>query len=512
MRQHSVVVRLAMLVALCSLSAPARAQVPGGGPAKTDCYVEWSGITPNKGKNLDCQDGDPSCDVDTTQNGVCVLGVGVCVAQTNVPECTPQQIDKVTVKAQPKTVKLGSVKIPVSPPVPPLTPITAPTCSAESIIRLPLKVTKKGTLKPSTKITLTATAIASAKPKKDKDILKIRCVPNNGGGECPVNAAGGPRELQLLAASAGTDLDNGWTGSSHNFPVVSNSELRVCLTGCGATSNPQCGEDEGQTAAVNGATFGAPLPLLASGVPVCVVNSFTGSKITGFTADMSTGAIMGGLVNLSSGVFLTSATQVCPRCSGSDVGQAGTCDSGGRSGRACTTSGVVNVANAAGNKTYTLSADCPPSGSPAGSIPIGLPLTTATSTLSGAPPCAGQTQLLPTGCGTCDSSPGASAACTGAACVGKTPAGECIDVKGGISQNCCTGNTSTPCFPNPIVRTGSTTPPAPAFPDPTFPKTGNVTVVGTYCESSSGSSTVDLVTGLPGPGAIVLPMAATWIQ
>jgi hypothetical protein len=157
MRQHSMIIGLA---ALCALSAPAGAQVPGGGPAKTDCYVEWSGITPNKGKNLDCQDGDPSCDVDGTQNGVCVLGVGVCVAQTNVPECTPQQIDKVTVKANPKTVKLGSVKIPVTPPVPPIVPITAPTCSAESIIRLPLKVTKKGTFKPSTKITLTATAIA----------------------------------------------------------------------------------------------------------------------------------------------------------------------------------------------------------------------------------------------------------------------------------------------------------------------------------------------------------------
>jgi hypothetical protein len=495
-----------MVATLGSLPVAALAQIPGGGPAKTDCYVEWSGITPNKGKNLDCQDGDPACDVDATQNGLCVLGVAVCVAQTNVPECTPQPIEKLTVKAKPKTVKLGSVKIPVTAPVPPLTPVTAPTCSAESIIRLPLKVTKKGKLKPSATVTLTATAIASVKPKKDKDVIKIRCVPNTGGGACPANPAGGPRELQLLAASAGTDLDNGWTGTSQNFPVVSNSELRVCLTGCTATSNPQCGEDEGQTNAVNIATFGAPLPLLAGGVPVCVVNSFAASKISGFTADMSTG-VMAGSVNLLSGVFLTTSTQVCPRCSGSDVGQAGICDSGARPGRACTTSGVVTVANAAGNKVYTLSADCPPAGTPAGSIPIGLPLTTATSTLSGSPPCPGQTQSLPNGgCVSCGT------ACTGAACVGTTPTGACIDVKGGISQNCCTGNTSTPCFPDPIVRAGSTAAPTPAFPDPTFPKTGNVTVVGTFCEASSGSPLVDTVAGLPGPGAILLPMAATWIQ
>jgi hypothetical protein len=39
-----------------------------------------------------------------------------------------------------------------------------------------------------------------------------------------------------------------------------------------------------------------------------------------------------------------------------------------------------------------------------------------------------------------------------------------------------------------------------------------VTVVATFCEASSGSATVDTVAGLPGPGALVLPMAATWIQ
>jgi hypothetical protein len=493
-----------MLAALATLPVAAHSQVPGGGNAKTDCYVEWSGITPNKGKNLDCQDGDPACDVDTTQNGVCVLGIGVCVAQTNVPECTVQPIEKLTVKAKPKTVKLGSVDIPVTPPVPPPTPVTGPVCSAESVIRLPLKVNNKGKTKPSKTVTLTATAIAAEKPKKDQDVIKVRCVPNVGGGECQANPAGGPRELRLSAAASGTDLDNGWTGASHNFPIVSNSQLRVCLTTCDATSNPQCAEDEGQTNTVNGATFGAPLPLFAAGIPVCVVNSFTSSKIVGATADMSTGT-MSGSVTLSSGVFLTSATSVCPRCSGGDIGQAGTCDSGARSGRACITNGVITVANAVGNKLYTLSPDCPPGGNPAGRIPITLPLTSGTSTRP-ATGCPAQTDSLPPGCGACDT------VCTGAACVGTTSSGECVDVKGGISQNCCTGNTASPCFPDPIVRTGTAAPPTPAFPDPTFPKTGNVTVVATFCEASSGSSSVDVLTGLPAPGAIVLPMAATWIQ
>jgi hypothetical protein len=85
-------------------------------------------------------------------------------------------------------------------------------------------------------------------------------------------------------------------------------------------------------------------------------------------------------------------------------------------------------------------------------------------------------------------------------------------VKGGISQNCCTGNTAIPCSPDPIVRAGTAAPPTPAFPDPTFPKTGNVTLAGSFCEASAGSPLVDTVAGLPGPGAILLPMAATWIQ
>ena len=87
---------------------------------------------------------------------------------------------------------------------------------------------------PSAKVTLTAVAVASAKPKKDKDVIKLQCVPNAGTGNCNANPAGGPRELRLVAAESGTDLDNGWTGTSHNFPVDLNSELRVCLDGCGA--------------------------------------------------------------------------------------------------------------------------------------------------------------------------------------------------------------------------------------------------------------------------------------
>src|SRR5262249_31706806 len=58
-------------------------------------------------------------------------------------------------------------------------------------------------------------------------------------------------------------------------PRISYRRGGGCATRCsGATSNQQCTEDEAQTNAVNGATFGAPLPLLAANTPVCVVNRF----------------------------------------------------------------------------------------------------------------------------------------------------------------------------------------------------------------------------------------------
>jgi hypothetical protein len=44
---------LRSLMCLAALAGPitAHAQITGGGPAKSDCYVEWSGVTPNRGKS-----------------------------------------------------------------------------------------------------------------------------------------------------------------------------------------------------------------------------------------------------------------------------------------------------------------------------------------------------------------------------------------------------------------------------------------------------------------------------
>ncbi len=56
------------------------------------------------------------------------------------------------------------------------------------------------------------------------------------------------------------------------------------------------------------------------------------------------------------------------------------------------------------------------------------------------------------------------------------------------------------------MRTGHPDPPAPVWPDPTYPKTStNGVLVTTFCEASTGTTTIDATAGLPGPGALILP-------
>src|SRR5262249_38167256 len=121
--------------------------------------------------------------------------------------------------------------------------------------------------------------------------------------------------------------------------------------------------------------------------------------------------------------------------------------------------------------------------------------------LTGPVPCGDssgpQTQDDNCGAGTCN------AGCTGAACVSHDTQGRCIDAKGGISQLCCSNNTGLPCFPTKgggqISRTGT-----PVIPGDT---TGGV-FAGTFCIAHTDSGLINQVTGLPGPGALLLPSTA----
>jgi len=330
---------------------------------------------------------------------------------------------------------------------------------------------------------------------------------------CPPNAAGGPDEAIFTTLDHGTDLDNGWTGVSHNFPVPAKSQLKFCLSGCDAAGTTPCTAN-GPTGvgSLNTDTFGPPLPLIAGGVAVCVINVFT-APATG-TANLVTGE-MNGEVDLHSQVFITSATQVCPRC------ETGTCDSGKNMGHACHVDGSVTVTNSlASNKTFKLSKDCLPIGSPVATLTIPLPITSGTDHTpgtGGSKPCTENlAHGVPIADDGCSSAGCGTDNCTGISCVSmmEDPSNPshmvCVDVKGGLSQSCCNNDTTVPCFQTRpgspgINRTGRPVPPVTvtgATGD--FPKlsAGEVTVA-TFCIAATGASNIDTVTGLPGPGAVI---------
>src|SRR5262249_20076082 len=152
--------------------------------------------------------------------------------------------------------------------------------------------------------------------------------------------------------------------------------------------------------------------------------------------------------------FLPNAsTKICPRC------VSGVCDSGARSGLPCTVDDTITVGGvpAGADPVYPVSTDCLPSGAASGSVSFDLTVGTAMQSLAN--PCPGPTS--PNNCG--------AGPCTAVCAAGAN--------NGGIPQLCCSNNTSRPCFPNPIDRTGAEGAPSPLWPDVTYPKTGTATLV-----------------------------------
>ena len=510
MKRNHLSVPLAVGLVAGIVSAASAVVFPGGGPKKSDCYVgaEVDGMS----HALESASSPVRADMKACSSS-CTFSVKECINESASvgSVCTPQSVTAVTIK-------------PAGVISPPPTGGSTPVCGATATVTVPLKGKKQN--HPG-KAAFRIVATSSGKPKKDADKLVLRCLPNPAsdgcgvsiGPTCPKNPQGGPDEVVLTVADKCTDLDNGWTGTSHNFPVTPGSQLFMCISGCDDSTNPNC-TATGPIGAgsLNGVTFGPPLPLLAAQVPVCVLNRFQ-------TPPTATGNIQTGTMDLQvklfSDVFLTSVGLVCPRCKNAK------CDSGPKMGQACKVDGTVTVAQAAGDKVYPVSRDCPTDAAHsqfAGTLSITLPLTTGTSSLQGARPCRAQPGDPSTGIPVQDDQCGAgvcNSVCTGLACVSHAtdcPGSPCLDSKGGLSQFCCSNDSTKPCYPtgNPAVakieRTGIPMPPTPVWPDPTYPKNGTGTVVSVFCEPATTANTINTTAGLPGPGALILPGSNVWMK
>jgi hypothetical protein len=489
-------VATALAFTLGTLAQAHADQVPG---KQGNCAATWDTGTAAatvglKSSTLTCQDGDATCDTDRLPNGVCTIAINACVGQITETCPAPAALTS-TLKfsAQITNKQIISGFVPPGPP---------PSCGTAGTLLVPLKRVPKKQTKPLKKYNPSKKVVLLMKAKKFKNKLVVQCVPPTTG-VCALRTDNPsfPAQLTLTTPATGSDLDNGWTGSSHNFPIQNGSTLKYCLSNCDGTSDTLC-DGTGTTGdnSLNGPQFGAPLPLLAANVPVCVINRHQTSPITNIY-DVATGRGTGD-VNLFSDVYLTNSSEVCPRCNPTGtaaIGGQGKCtQTAGTPGASCTITGAVKVAQGAGDQQYYLSGSCIPAGNPTATLDIRLPLTTGEApALTGPLPCrdtAGP-QLQSDDCdtGTCT-----EGACTGAACISGAGA-NCVDVKGGISQACCSNKTTTPCFTSktaPITRVGK-----PA----TSGNTGSF--AATFCIARTNSNLINTVTGLPGPGAMILPTA-----
>lgn len=492
LRKHGLLF-VSVLAIASMLATPVHAgRVPGGGNPRSDCYAQFevAGATTASAQQVDCVDG-AACDQDGTCNGSCTFGVAICLNQNDGDQrCTaPASLEQVEVRNL-------TLDVP---------PLAGSACGAFVDVKVDLR--HGGRRAGRAKLPLVA--VGPDRPRRDRDRLVLRCLPSpTGCQEAPasscVNASGGPSELVYTVAAEGTDLDIGFSGVSHSFPIVAGATLRMCLSGCDQRTNPVC-TASGATGegSLNGSTFGPPLPLFAGGVPACVVNQFAEPTIQA-TVNLETGAYestVGGTptpIRLDSAVYTTSAHQVCPQCVSNH------CDSGPNAGRACEVEGQVRVRSPQLNieELYTLSSSCPPGGSQgarAGVIPIDLPVSTGSASVTGSRVCPGQAK---------DDSCAVFGATCSVACDAEP------DPKGGINQWCCSDADHVPCFPtangsgdpsHAIVRTGAPVVASPAWPNTTYPKVGEGTKLGAvFCIDSTASAVLDQVSGLPGPGAMIL--------
>lgn len=508
LRRPKILMALSVALGVATAAYADQLGIDKGKAAASSCSLAFDtgdGVTVStqgKKRVVQCSDGS-ACDQDGAANGSCTFSINVCTA---IDGCTAEPVELIKPAAKAKKL-VGLV-----PPTTPQAAVTA-TCGTAGTIAIPLKGKNKDKASALGKgKMILKTKIASG---KGSAVIFAQCTPAGGGpvtATCPDReAAGLPKQLNLTVPTTGGDLDNGYSGDSHNFPVTAQSTLSFCLTNCDATTDSVC-DGSGSTGekgkSLNGPFFGAPLPLLANNVPVCVVNRYANPNIT-TTYDLATGELSGGVVNLLSDVYVqtadTNGDNVCPRCSGSGLGQQGTCQAGARKGQSCTVDGTIRVVGSGPSslpldqrEAYNLSTECPPdSGKLSATLVIDLPLTTGEARKDGSKPCQGQTVD--------DACPG-SGTCT-FDCSATVPA------KGGINQTCCSNQQTKPCFPtapdsppNAIIRNGVPAIALPAWPDPTYPKTvegGKAAAV--FCEASTKDATVDLLTGLPGPGALLLP-------
>ena len=227
------------------MSATSEAVVVSGGSSKTtDCIAVFDAVGANRPappkapKNIDCIDGDASCDTDGLRNGECVFSLQVCLNWTALPDCTPDEaitavVDHADDNGDPKfdpaiqalETRIASLGLPT---------FDTDACTISSSISVPLRAPKSGnkyaTGKKKLRVTVTGD-LASKSGQTDKDKMKLTCRPEGDGIYLPEDLFTGTFDrirqqvfAQSCAVSACHDSESS-TGNLILLPGAAYSQL-----------------------------------------------------------------------------------------------------------------------------------------------------------------------------------------------------------------------------------------------------------------------------------------------
>jgi hypothetical protein len=208
--------------------------VAGGGPAATDCCVEYGGIT---SQLATCTDGD-ACDADGKADGVCTFPLTACI---NVGACPGPLSRAPTVKGTHNTgVQTFAAALAALDPA-------GHGCTPAGV-KVPVKVGLPG-LKPGiTRLNITAAAAG----KRDKDKLKLTCLPST------------------VAPSLANDVQ----------PIIT---TRCAISACHSGPSPSAGQnlEAGNTYATDINVHSTDIPRFLRVKPGSLKQSFLARKILG---------------------------------------------------------------------------------------------------------------------------------------------------------------------------------------------------------------------------------------
>jgi hypothetical protein len=163
---------LPLLFVLVALGSPAGAVlIPGGGPPRSDCYLEFDVQARELSARIaECTDGDPTCDLDGACDGGCRFGVAVCLNQhdPSLPNCTPPFPPTGLLRVQERGRDQVGLRIP---------DFASSACGAFVSVDTPASRRKR------TGRRIRTLAISPERPARDRDLLRLVCRAPAGG--CP---------------------------------------------------------------------------------------------------------------------------------------------------------------------------------------------------------------------------------------------------------------------------------------------------------------------------------------